>query len=137
MSTENFKKIKEWGLFIYVCLIFAYFFLNILCHNSMTKGAVSSWVFIGPMLILPYVGFFISMHLISGKELVDESDKTEICERFTGLKASVVAFVTWLIVLVLLEQTNLEENNIIPVLCGCIVFLGIFGLLKRIDKRSL
>ena len=70
------------------------------------------------------------MYLISGKEPVDESDKTEIRERCTGLKASVVAFVTWLIVLVLLEQTQLEENNIIPVLCGCFLFLGIFWLFE-------
>ena len=135
MTTENFKKIKEWGLFIYVCLLLAYFFLNILCHNSMTKDAVSSWVFIGPWIIFPFIGFFISMYLISGKEPVDESDKTEIRERCTGLKASVVAFVTWLIVLVLLEQIQLEANNIISVVCGCFFFLGISWLLKVAGKR--
>ena len=75
------------------------------------------------------------MYLISGKEPVDESDKTEIRERYTGLKASVVAFVTWLIVLVLLEQIQLEANNIISVVCGCFFFLGISWLLKVAGKR--
>lgn len=134
-STENFKNIKEWGIFIFACLLFTYFFLNILFHNSGTEGALSNWIFFGPMIILPYAGFFISMRLISGEELADESDKAEIRERDTGLKASVAGFVTWLIVLVLLDRIQVEINMYISLFCGCTLFLGIYWLLKMADRR--
>ena len=136
MTTENYKNIKEWGIFSTACLLIAYFILNILCHNSGTEGALSNWIFLGPMIIFPFVGFFISMYLVSGNEPADESDKAEIRERCNGLKASVVAFTTWLIVLVLLDRIQVEINIFLSIFCGCFVFLGIFQLLKRIDKKS-
>ncbi len=137
MTTDNFKNIKEWGFFIFACLLFTYFFLNILLNNFWTKGALSNWIFIGPMIILPYVGFFISMHLISGKKLLpDESDKAEIRERYNGLKASVSGFVIWLIVLVLLDQIQVEINMFLSLFCGCAFFLGIYWVLKMVDRKS-
>ena len=135
MTTEHYKNVKEWGIFIFACLLFAYFFLNIIFHNSWIKGALSNWIFIGPMTILPYVGFFISLHLISGKKLPDESDKAEIRERYTGLKASVIGFVTWLIVLVLFDQIQVEINVFLSLFCGCAFFLGIYRVLKMVDRK--
>jgi hypothetical protein len=136
MTTENFKNIKEWGIFATGCLVISYFILNILCHNFWTKGALSNWIFIGPLLILPYAGFFISMHLISRGKLTDESDKTEIREICTGLKASVAGFVTWLIALFILDIIQVEINIILSLFCGCALFLGIYWLLKRVERRS-
>ena len=136
MTTENFKNIKEWGIFATGCLVILYFILNILCHNFWTKGALSNWIFFGPLLILPYAGFFISMHLVPGKEPADESDKAEIRERCSGLKASVAGFVTWLIVLFILDRIQAEINIISSLFCGCALFFGIYWLLKRVERRS-
>lgn len=136
MTTEHYKNVKEWGIFIFACLLFTYFFLNILFHNSWTKGALSNWIFFGPLLIFSYAGFFISMRLTYGKELPDESDKAEIRERYTGLKASVIGFVTWLIVLVLFDQIQVEINVFLSLFCGCAFFLGIYWVLKMVDRKS-
>ncbi|MBP2134325.1 hypothetical protein J2128_002291 [Methanomicrobium sp. W14] len=126
MTTENFKDIKEWGIFIFACLLIVYFILNILFHNSATVGALSNWVFIGPLLIFPFAGFFISMHLVPGKEMPDEGDRKEVRERYNGLKASVAGFFTWLIVLALLEKVYVEMNIILSIFCGCVLFLVIY-----------
>jgi hypothetical protein len=76
------------------------------------------------------------MYLISEKELTDDSDTVEVHERCTGIKASVVAFVTWLIVLVLLDRVQVEMNIFLSLFCGFTIFLGIFRLLKRVDRKT-
>lgn len=136
MTTENYRNIKEWGIFATACLVIVYLILNILFHNFWTKGALSGWIFIGPMLILSYVGFFISMYLISGEELPDESDKAEIRERCTGLKASVAGFIIWLIILFILDRIQVQVNIFLSIFCGYALSLVIFRLLKRFNERA-
>ena len=136
MTTDNYKNVEEWGVFIYACLIIAYFFLNILFHNNWTKDPLSNWIFVGPILIFPFAAFYISMRLVSGTELPDESDKAKIRERCAVSKAAVAGFAIWLIVLVILDQIQVEINLILSVLCGCALIIGIYRLLKIADRKE-
>lgn len=140
MTTENFKNIKELGIFIFLGLFIVYccIFLCIafLFFQSGFKSPLSYWIFFGPLFSLQYVGFFISMYLKSGKELTDESDKTEIRERSISLKAGVAGLLIWLIVLIVLERIQVDINSYLSLFCGFTLIFGIFWLLKMADKRS-
>ena len=76
------------------------------------------------------------MRLVSGTEPPDESDKEKIRERYAGLKASVAAFVIWLIVLVALDRIQVEINYYLSVICGCAILYGIYLQLKRAEKKE-
>ena len=136
MTTENFKSIKELGIFIFLGLFIVYCCINFCItffFHSWITNPLSNWIFFGPLIIFQYAGFFISMHLISRKKLPDESDKVKIHERFNGLKASVAGFVIWFIVLVLLENIQVEINIFLSLFCGFILIFGIYRLLKMAD----
>jgi uncharacterized membrane-anchored protein len=136
MTTEQYKKTEEWGVFIYACLVIAYIFLNILFHNYWTKGQVSGWIFFGPLLIFPFAAFFISMRLVSGTEPADESDQEKTRDKCAALKASVAGFIIWLIVLVLLERIQAEINVFLSLICGGVLIMGINRLLNRTDSKG-
>lgn len=140
MTTKYYKKVKELGIFIFLGIFIVYccinFCITFLFFHSWITNPLSNWIFFGPLIIFQYAGFFISMHLISGEELPDKSDKAEIHERCTGLKASVVGFGIWFIVLVLLEKIQVEINIFLSLFCGYILIFGIFWLLKMADRRS-
>ena len=141
MTSENFNNIKELGIFIFLGLFILYCCINfsiaIFFFHSWLKNPLSCWIFFGlSLVILPYASFFISMYLKSGKELTDESDKAEIHKRSISLKAGVAGFLIWLIVLVVLEKIQIDINNPLSLLCGFFLFLGIFWLLKKINRRS-
>ena len=136
MTTDNYKNVEGWGVFIGACLVFAYFFLNILFHNNWTKDPLSNWIFIGPLLIFSLAGFFISMRLVSGTEPPDESDKEKIRERCAVFKAVVAGFAIWLIMLIILDRIQVEINYYLSVICGCAMFYGIYLLLKSVEKKE-
>ncbi|MBP2134326.1 ABC-type glycerol-3-phosphate transport system permease component [Methanomicrobium sp. W14] len=139
MTTKYYKKVKELGIFIFLGLFIVYccinFCITFLFFNSWITNPLSNWIFFGPLIIFQYAGFFISMYLVSGKELPDESDTAKIHERCTGLKASVAGFITWFIALIILDYIQVQINIFLSIFCGYALSLVIFWLLKRIDKR--
>jgi len=136
MTTDNYENVEGWGVFIGACLVFAYFFLNILLHNNWTKEPLACWIFIVPLLIFQLAGFFISMRLVSGTEPPDESEKEKIRERCAVFKAVVAGFAIWLIVLVILDRIQVEINYYLSVICGCAIIYVIHRLLKRAERKE-
>lgn len=135
MVSEYYKNAEGWGVFITGAIVILYVLLNAYYNHSSFEAPIPSWIYVGPLLFIASVGLFIYLHLISRMKLTDDEDIKKAHQNYLMVITSLIGFFTWLLVLVILNLINLDINVLLSAVCGYMVMLLLYYLLRAIDNK--